>query len=180
MQAMHQLRHDPFERLKSHWNAEYRSARLGIWFYPRRKTGLHIEAFGDGTVKTVRVAASHFRDPTVAHRLADLAAKGMRVEVMTHESLRRVPTKIEELLSYGGVQFRRYHHPDRVPMHNKFILLGTEKEASVLFGSFNLTRTSRWLNHEVLLKSSDPEIVAAFSERWYDMQKEMQVRGDVS
>jgi phosphatidylserine/phosphatidylglycerophosphate/cardiolipin synthase-like enzyme len=177
MQAMHVLGHGPFERLKSNSNDAYSSARLGIWFYPRRKTGIHIDALKDRALRTVRVAASHFRDPTVAHRLVKLAAEGVQVELMCHESQRRVPLKIEKLLLNSGVQFVRYRHEDRLPMHNKFILLETERETSVLFGSLNLTRTSRWLNHEVLLKCSDTDLVAAFFTRWHDIQAEMRARG---
>ena len=177
MRAVHALWHDPFERLKSHSNAKYRSANLDIWFFPRRKTGIHIDALKDWDLKTVRVAASHFRDPTVARALLKLAANSAQVEVLCHDSLRRVPLKIENLLRKGGVEFVRYRHQDHLPMHNKFILLETEREASVLFGSLNLTRMSRWLNHEILLKSSDPDLVAAFSARWHDMQAEMRASG---
>ena len=58
-------------------------------------------------------------------------------------------------------------------MHNKFMLLESATETSVLFGSFNLTRTSRWLNHEVLMRSGNLELVAAFSRRWHEMLAEL-------
>jgi len=45
---------------------------------------------------------------------------------------------------------------------------------SALFGSFNLTLTSRWLNHEVLMLSSEPELFAAFDARWNEMMAEVE------
>ena len=173
MQALHQHSHGVFERLQGYLNAELSSAELGIWFYPRKRTAPLIEVLTNRPLRTLRVAASHFRDPMIARILATLADNGTRVEVLCHESLRRVPIKIERLLSKGTVRFNRYRHADDLPMHNKFMLLEGEGETSVLFGSFNLTRTSRWLNHEVLLKSSKHDLVAAFFTRWREMHAEL-------
>lgn len=173
MQAMHERSHDPMERYRGHLNTEHDSPTLRIWLYPRRRTTPHIEALSDPRLKRVLIAASHFRDPTVAQKLAQLAAAGTRVEVLCHESLRRVTPTIERLLLKRGVRFMRYHDKNGLPMHNKFILLETERETSALFGSLNLTRTSRWLNHEILMKSSHPVLVAAFAERWQEMHAEL-------
>ena len=176
IRAMHKLAHDPFERFKSHLNLEHHSAELAIWFFPRRRTSPHLEVLNE-RLQSVRLAASHFRDATMAKRLAKLAAQGAQVEVLCHDSLRRVPRKIERLLSQSGVRTARYRHTDGLPMHNKFMLLETGSEASVLFGSFNLTWTSRWLNHEVLMKSSNSELVAAFATRWRQMLAEPSIKG---
>ena len=180
MQAMHQLAHDPFERFRAHLNAEHHSAELAIWFFPRRKTSPHLEALNEGSLRRVRLAVSHFRDPAIAQRLAKLAGQGVLIEVLCHDSLRRVPRKIEHLLAHGGVRFARYRHTGGLPMHNKFMLLETGSEASVMFGSFNFTRTSRWLNHEVLMKSGNAELVAAFSARWHEMLAEAGIEGGVA
>jgi hypothetical protein len=173
MQAMHQLPHDPLERFRREMNAEHCSPELAIWFFPRRKIGTPLEALDDRTLKNVRLAVSHFRDSTMARKLAKLAAGGTRIEVLCHDSRRRVPPRTEQLLSNSAVRFWRYRHLAALPMHNKFMLLETAREASVIFGSFNLTRTSRWLNHEVLMKSSNPGLVAAFSRRWHEMLTEV-------
>ena len=177
MQAMQELSHDPLERLRRHSNAEYSSAPLSIWLYPRRRTTPHVEALKDQNLRIVRVAASHFRDPKIARGLARRAAAGAQVEVICHDSLRRVPPHIEHLLLSGGVRFMRYRHDDGLPMHNKFMLLEADGHTSVLFGSFNLTRTSRWLNHEILMKSSNSDLVAAFSLRWHEMHAELGIEG---
>ena len=176
IQAMHRLPHGPFERFESHQNAEHHSADLAIWFFPRRRTGPHLVALNE-RLQRVRLAASHFRDPTMARKLTKLAAQGARIEVLCHDSLRRVPRKIERLLSQGGVRIARYRHAGGLPMHNKFMLLESGSGASVMFGSFNLTRTSRWLNHEILMKSSNSELVAAFATRWREMLAELGIEG---
>jgi phosphatidylserine/phosphatidylglycerophosphate/cardiolipin synthase-like enzyme len=180
MQAMHRLSHDPLERFRMPLNAEYHSPELWIWFFPRRRSDPHMVALKDRSLKRVRIAASHFRDSTIARLLVKLAGRGTEVEVLCHDSLRRVPSKVERLLTGAGVRFARSRHEDGLPMHNKFMLLENENEASVLFGSLNLTRTSRWLNHEVLMKSSNRELFAAFSMRWQQMHEELHIRGNTA
>jgi phosphatidylserine/phosphatidylglycerophosphate/cardiolipin synthase-like enzyme len=177
---MHRSSHSPLERFKTHLNAEYHSAELCIWFFPRRRSDPHFEVLNDRSLKYVRVAASHFRDPTITRLLIKLAGRGTQVEVLCHDSFRRVPYKVERLLRQGGVGFWRYRHEDGVPMHNKFMLLESANEATVLFGSLNLTRTSRLLNHEILMKSSNRELFSAFSMRWQQMHSEIRIRGSAA
>ena len=157
-------------------NVEHRSSEFRIWFFPRRRTDPHIEVLNEGGLKRVRVAASHFRDPALARLFVKQARRGADIEVLAHDSLRRVPPRIERLLREGGVRFSRYRHEDGLPMHNKFMLLEGGNKVSVIFGSLNLTRTSRWLNHEILMKSDNRELFAAFATRWQDMQTELRIQ----
>jgi phosphatidylserine/phosphatidylglycerophosphate/cardiolipin synthase-like enzyme len=180
MQAMHRLPHGPLERFKDHLNAEHHSSELSIWLYPRRRSSPHIDVLNDRSLTRIRVAASHFRDPTIAHALGRLAAGGSIVEVLCHESLRRVPEAVERLLSASGVHCVRYRHAEGLPMHNKFMLLEGRSEVSVLFGSLNLTRTSRWLNHEVLMKTSHHSLLAAFLQRWKEMFAELRMQSSTA
>jgi len=84
-----------------------------------------------------------------------------------------VPLRIEDQLRASGVAFERYRHPDGLPMHNKFVLAETPDGRWSAFGSFNLTRTSRWLNTELLMVSEDDAVFDAFARRWDAMKAEM-------
>ena len=114
----------------------------------------------------LRIAASHLRDPGVVRQLARLAAKGARVEVTTHHTRRRTPDRLIARLRSGGVRSWRYHHPDDLPMHAKFMLAEDGQTRWSAFGSYNLTRTSRWLNQELLVFSDDPALWEQLDARW--------------
>ena len=58
-------------------------------------------------------------------------------------------------------------------MHSTFLLAEGPAGRWVAFGSFNLTRTSRWLNHEIFAVSRDPQLFDAFADRWEEMTAEM-------
>lgn len=174
MNHMHVHPHGVLEQFGEALNATFASSDLGIAFYPRRKTGIHLDALRLPGIERVRIASSHFRDRSVARQLARLAAKGVQVEVLAHATARRVPGRIERLAVSAGIGFVRYARNDDLPMHNKFMLLEGRRLRAALFGSFNLTLTSRWLNHEVLMQSGDPEVFAAFDARWHEMMAETQ------
>jgi phosphatidylserine/phosphatidylglycerophosphate/cardiolipin synthase-like enzyme len=57
-------------------------------------------------------------------------------------------------------------------MHNKFALLETAGERSVIFGSFNWSGPSRRFNREIGIVARDPEIFEAFAARWGFLLKE--------
>lgn len=114
----------------------------------------------------LRIAASHLRDPGVARRLGELAAKGARVEVLTHHTRRRTPDGLIAQLRSSGVRSWRYHHPDELPMHAKFMLAEDGPVRWSAFGSYNLTRTSRWLNRELLVFSGDRPLWERLDARW--------------
>jgi phosphatidylserine/phosphatidylglycerophosphate/cardiolipin synthase-like enzyme len=112
----------------------------------------------------------------MARLLAELARKGAKIEVLAHDTLRRVPERVERTLRSAGITFIRYAHPEGLPMHNKFVLLEDKSKRSILFGSFNLTKTSKWLNHEILAQSHDPDLFSAFAGRWDEMIAEAAVQ----
>ncbi|GAA4717549.1 phosphatidylserine/phosphatidylglycerophosphate/cardiolipin synthase family protein [Sphingomonas lutea] len=123
-----------------------------------------IAALGRGA--HLRIAASHLRDAGVARQLKRLAAKGARVEVLTHHTRRRTPDRLIAQLRRGSVHSLRYHHPEELPMHAKFILAEDGARRWSAFGSYNLTRTSRWLNQEVLIFSDDAALWGQLDARW--------------
>lgn len=172
MDCMHDGPHGLFERFERNLNSIFNSAELSIYFFPRRKSSVHIDLLRQQSLERVRIASSHFRDRSVAALLVDLASQGASVEILTHETLRRVPARIHRLLSRNGILFKRYRHKEMLPMHNKFMLLEGPETRLVLFGSFNLTRSSRWLNHEVLMLSRSNSLFAAFKNRFDEMMAE--------
>ncbi|MBW2144362.1 MAG: hypothetical protein JRG75_08200, partial [Deltaproteobacteria bacterium] len=79
---------------------------------------------------------------------------------------RRVPIEVEQSLRQAGIPFRRITHPSRLPMHNKFVLAEKGRQRWVIFGSFNWTMRSYWLNHEIGVISTNVRLFEAFARRW--------------
>jgi len=129
-----------------------------------------------GPEARLRLSASHFRDGRAARLLVRLVERGARVEVLTHHTLRRSPEPLVHLLRSGGVRTFRYEHPEELPMHAKFILADEGDRFWSSFGSYNLTRTSRWLNQELLMFSGDPQLWAALDRRWDEILAEPWVK----
>jgi phosphatidylserine/phosphatidylglycerophosphate/cardiolipin synthase-like enzyme len=177
LHAMHHHRHGMFERFRSDLNAAYESSDLAIWLFPRRSSGVVPTALRRAAADRIRIAASHFRDGSMARLLASLAGRGVKVEILAHDTLRRMPRRVERTLRSAGIAFTRYAHAEGLPMHNKFMLLEGKSERSTLFGSFNLTKTSKWLNHEILLESHDPGLYSAFARRWNEMMAQAEAQG---
>lgn len=153
--------------------ADFNGGRLNIFYFPRSDISVLPRLLSDRKYDRIRIAASHFRDKSLARLLARQAGAGTSVTVIAHDTLRRVPRRIEAFAKEHGLTFIRYAHPDALPMHSKFILLETEGFRRVLFGSMNLTFTSRLLNDEVLVALDDaPDIFAAFNARFEHMLAE--------
>jgi hypothetical protein len=171
---LHGAGHGVAERLSGAANATAQSDGLSVLFFPRRRSSILTDRFSEPGIEQVRIATSHFRDKSIAKSLAKLSERGTPVEVVAHHTPRRVPGRIEAFSRRSGIHFWRYHHPLGLPMHSKFILLAGPKLRRVLFGSMNLTRSSRWLNHEVLVQADDRRLFEAFNDRWEHMRDEAQ------
>lgn len=153
--------------------SDFKSDKLNIFHYPRWDSVVVPELIGERRYDSIRIAASHFRDMSLARLLARHASAGTPVTVIAHDTLRRVPRRIEAYAKEHGIDFIRYAHPQGLPMHCKFILLESDGFRRVLFGSMNLTLTSRFLNNEVLAALDDaPDIFAAFAARFAHMLAE--------
>jgi hypothetical protein len=140
-----------------------------VFYFPRLDTGIVARLLRDRRYENIRIAASHFRDRSIARALAEAARDGAHVEIIAHHTKRRVPSYIEQSLKSANIDFHRYAHPDQLPMHSKFILLAAPGFRRALVGSMNLTLTSRWLNHEILLEVDQPDFYDAFNIRWEQM-----------
>jgi phosphatidylserine/phosphatidylglycerophosphate/cardiolipin synthase-like enzyme len=138
-------------------------------FFPRSRNLLldRLKALPSGS--SVRIAASHVRDGHMAAVLADLARRQVRIELLTGATGRRAPARIEHSLAAAGVTVSRLGGPERVPMHCKFLLAQSEQLRWSAFGSYNFTRTSRWLNYELLMLSSDIGLWRTFDRRWTEL-----------
>jgi len=151
-------------------NRGYRGADTEIYFWPR--------VWGHPVVKflnqiapgaRLRVAASHLKGTAVANRLLGPARRGAELEIIAGATERRVPAAIQQMFSRAGIAFRRIGQKDGLPMHNKFVLAEKGGRHWTIFGSFNWTTRSYWLNHEVGAISSSRQLWEAFSERWEQM-----------
>ncbi len=114
----------------------------------------------------VRVVASHIRTESAVDVMAGLAKRGAALEIFAESTLRRVTPKVERRLASAGIRFRRILNPERLPMHLKFVLIEDNCRAWSIFGSFNWTKPSFWLNHEIAAISADPMIFQALARRW--------------
>ena len=95
-----------------------------------------------------------------------LARRGASLEILAEPTLRRVSLKAERRLTEAGIPFRRVTHPESLPMHHKFVLVEQNSRRWVVFGSFNWSTLSFWINQEICAISSQPQLFKAFAERW--------------
>lgn len=123
--------------------------------------------------QSIHIAMSHLRDGTVVQLLTRQARRGCKVRVISHESHRRFPARHERTLKAAGVEVWRYQHPQQFPMHSKYLLLRNGEELQCLYGSVNFTKTSRWLNREVLIQSSAARTYNSLLENWGDIRAEI-------
>lgn len=142
-------------------------------FFPRRSVGV-VEAelnrlcAGDA----VRGCVSHIDDGPVARAMAAAAARGVHVWLHLGPIGRRVSAAALKRLHAAGAELGLYRGPAEWPMHCKFLVIQKAAKQDVLFGSFNLNTGSRWLNHEVLARSSAPALADAFQARFLQLQNE--------
>ncbi|RLC26305.1 MAG: hypothetical protein DRH37_11790, partial [Deltaproteobacteria bacterium] len=114
----------------------------------------------------LRMAASHLKGGVVVNAIIRMARQGIEIEILAEPTLRRVPEKVEQQLIHAGIPIRRVTHPGHLPMHNKFVLAEKNGRRWVIFGSFNWTTRSYWLNHEVGAISANGRLFDAFAGRW--------------
>ncbi len=119
----------------------------------------------------VRIAGSHVKGAGIVRALRDLARRVGAVELVAEDTERRVPARVEEDLRAAGIRFRRTADPAGLPMHNKFVLAEEGERRWVAFGSFNWTTRSFWINREILALSRDPDLFAAFDQRWQALER---------
>ncbi|ABL00351.1 conserved hypothetical protein [Pelobacter propionicus DSM 2379] len=169
---LHTGPHGPWERLLPRNNRVISADDSRIYLFPRlRRDVLHQKLLTLPKGTTLRMAISHLNDKRIGITLLQLARRGVLIKILAHDTERRVPGWMEELFD-GQLDFRRYRHPQDLPMHNKFILIESHHRREVLFGSMNLSKSSLHANHELLVASSDLYLYDAFHTRWEKMINE--------
>jgi len=138
-----------------------------IHFWPRIRPHPVAQFFSRlGAGARIRIAASHIKGARVVKSIIGFAQNGAALEILAEPTLRRVPMAAERMLVQAGIPFRRVSHPARLPMHNKFVLAEKGSQRWVVFGSFNWTMRSYWLNSEIGAISTNAKLFEAFAKRW--------------
>ncbi|MCL6739602.1 phospholipase D-like domain-containing protein [Sphingomonas sp. RB56-2] len=154
-----------------------RPIRLGastVWTYPRLWPGLidhQLKSLGRGD--RVRGAISHLKHGRLAEQLAAGAKRGVSIELLLHDTERRVPEEVVAELAAAGVIARRYARPDSLPLHSKFLIVDEGGSRNAWFGSFNYNQRSYRHNHEVLVETRDPNILCALVDRFDEIAAEV-------
>jgi phosphatidylserine/phosphatidylglycerophosphate/cardiolipin synthase-like enzyme len=144
-----------------------RFGETDLWSYPRISPGLidrSLKSLGRGD--RVTGAISHLKRGVIADALAAAAARGAEIELLVHDTERRVRSETLAALAKAGVVARRYARPDALPLHAKFLIVETQGKRQAWLGSLNFNRRSYWLNYEVLIGSRDPAVIDALAERY--------------
>lgn len=168
---LHAAHHGPWERFLA-GNKVIAADDTEIYLFPRRTRDiLRRKLAGLPADTQLRIAVSHFNDAQIGATLQTLARRGAKVDILAHDTERRVPPWIEKLLSQQ-LCFCRYQHPEGLPMHNKFILIDNRQGREIICGSMNFSVRSLRANHELLIVSRRPGLYDSFLERWEKMIEE--------
>jgi len=164
---IHRARHRLFEPFLANGNRALRGANTDIHFLPRAQAhaaASFLDGFGKGA--RIRVAASHLNGKTPVGTMLKIARRGVSLEILAEPTIRRVSLKAEKKLTAAGIPFRRVTHAENLPMHNKFVLVEQKNRRWVVFGSYNWSTLSYWINQEICAISSEPKLFEAFAECW--------------
>lgn len=159
----------PLSLRPSSWGC-VRDGDTRLYFYPR-PFGLFAElaVAGLGRSDRLRGAISHLKKGPLTVAMTMAARRGASVELLVHDTERRVPTPLIAELSASGVQIRRVAHDHDLPMHAKFLLLDKGSRTEAWLGSHNFNRRSLLHNAELLLRTADPAVVEALDERFAEI-----------
>lgn len=165
--------HGPWERFLPENNRIVSSGTTRILFFPRwQRHDLDLLFEGLKLGSTLRVAVSHLNDRRICKHMLNMAREGVNIEVIAHDTQRRVPSWVEKQMLQNGIAFRRYVHAEKLPMHNKFMLFESSQRRIVTFGSMNLSVRSLHANHELLVISEDNFLYQEMEKRWHAMLRE--------
>lgn len=138
-----------------------------LYFYPRVRPYLVEKSLkrlksGDRLCGAI----SHLKGREFVKQVENAVGRGARVELLAHDTLRRVPERVVEALGSAGANIIRVSHPDGLPMHAKFLLVETGQDRVAWVGSYNFNKMSRRHNAEILLKTYDPSIFESLEQRF--------------
>ena len=118
---------------------------------------------------SIKCAISHFKGPGILRSLKNALNKGKKIEIVLERSERRISKHHLQFLDKHSIQHYQPELPNHCLMHNKFIIYKSSKEHCVMFGSFNWSTRSKYLNHEIIACTDIPEIVQKFEMRWHNL-----------
>jgi len=166
--------HGPWEFALPRFNRVIAAGKTRVFLFPRVRLGGLGKLFDELRAgNRLRIAVSHLNDPGICKRLFGLARMGVHIEVLAHDTERRVPGWVEERMRQNRIDFRRYLHPEGLPMHNKFMLFEMPRRKVVTFGSMNLSVRSLHANHELLVIDESPGLYEVFRRRWDEILREL-------
>jgi len=175
---MSRMMHGPWERFLPESNRVVTSGETRLLFFPRSQRHDFDCLFDDLRAGSrLRMAVSHLNDPDICKRLSRLFGQGVQVEVLAHDTERRVPSWAEKRMLQNGIVFNRYVHPEGLPMHNKFMLINSPERQLLTFGSMNLSVRSLHANHELLVITADAGLFLAFEKRWEELLEQAKSLG---
>ncbi|HYC95752.1 MAG TPA: phospholipase D-like domain-containing protein [Sphingomicrobium sp.] len=155
----------PFLRPGFNWTV--RDGGTKLYFYPRlfpNPVERSIAKLGVGD--RVRAAISHLKAGELTEQLSQAMGRGVDVELLVHDTERRVPSELVETMAAAGVRIARVRHDDDLPMHAKFLLIEHSGKPVAWIGSYNFNKKSRRHNAEVLLSTDDRSVFASLEARF--------------
>ena len=153
--------------LRPSFNFSREDGGTRLYFYPRLSrypAERAVARLGPGD--RLRGAISHLKEGELARQLQSAVGRGVEIEVLVHDTERRVPSELVEQLSGSGVRITRVRHPEGLPMHAKFLLLDKAGATSAWLGSHNFNAKSLKKNAELLVRTSDADVVAELGRRF--------------
>jgi phosphatidylserine/phosphatidylglycerophosphate/cardiolipin synthase-like enzyme len=165
--SLHTVRHGCSDRFAASANRRLRHGGYSVYFWPRARRHPIMELLLDlERGSRVRIAASHISGSSSLSGFCALAARGLKIEILTEATHRRVPLEVERRLAHAGISVRRLGGDEWIPMHNKFVLVETSSPKTTIFGSFNWSEPSYRFNREIGVSAEDPLLFKAFADRW--------------
>lgn len=153
--------------LRPAFNRVVRDGGTRLYFYPRLRPYPVERSIARLTAgDRVRAAISHLKQGELTRQLIEASGRGVTVELLVHDTVRRVPSELVDQLAMAGVWILRVAHPDDLPMHAKFILIEHGSERIAWVGSYNFNKKSRRHNAEVLLGTDDTSVFVSLEERF--------------
>lgn len=150
-----------------------------LYFYPRI-----VQTVAERSIDALRRggrvtgAISHMKEGPLCVALAEAARRGAEVNLLVHDTERRVPNAVIEALNSSGATVRRVRHPDGLPMHAKFLVVSQSGQSAAWLGSYNFNNRSRHRNAEVLLQTQDRGVIEALEQRFMTIAAMASIRGD--
>lgn len=154
-------------KLRPRFNLPVEDAGTRLYFYPRLRPFIVERAIaGLGPGDRFRGAISHLKPGELTRQLQLAAKRGVSVELLVHDTERRVPSELVAEMSAAGVGIVRVAHPEDLPMHAKCLLVDQAGEPSAWLGSHNFNNKSLRKNAELLLRTTDAEVITALDGRF--------------